>query len=133
MKTCKNQSCNKDISKMYHSKKYRSVKCNGKDSKKEYRRGVHLKGLQRLGLIKNLQEQVPFILQEKFIDSSGNLERGIKYISDYVYFDNDKESRTFGKDIIEDVKSPITKKNPDYIIKRKMLKLRYPQYIFKEF
>lgn len=119
--------------KSFKTSKYRSVKCNGKDSRKEYRRGVHLKELQRLGLIKNLREQVPFVLQEKFIDSSGNLERGIKYISDYVYFDNDKESKSFGKDIIEDVKSPITKKNPDYIIKRKMLKLRYPQYIFKEF
>ena len=119
--------------KSFKPSKYRSVKCNGKDSKKEYRRGVHLKELQRQGLIKNLREQVPFILQEKFIDSSGNLERGIKYISDYVYFDNEPESRTFGKDIIEDVKSPITKKKPDYIIKRKMLKLRYPQYIFKEF
>lgn len=113
--------------------KYRSVKCNGKDSKKEYRRGIHLKELQRLGLIKNLCEQVPFVLQEKFIDSAGVLERGIKYLADYVYFDNDPESRSFGKDIIEDVKSEITKKNPDYIIKRKMLKLRYPQYIFKEF
>lgn len=113
--------------------KYYSIKCNGKDSRKEYRRGVYLKELERLGLIKNLREQVPFILQEKFIDSAGNLERSIKYLADYVYFDNDEESRTFGKEIIEDVKSEITKKNLDYIIKRKMLKLRYPQYIFKEF
>jgi hypothetical protein len=119
--------------KSFKPSKYRSVKCNGKHSKKEYKRGVHLKEQQRLGFVKNLREQVPFVLQEKFIDSAGNLERGIKYLADYVYFDNDKESRTFGKDIIEDVKSPITKKNPDYIIKRKMLKLRYPQYIFKEF
>jgi len=113
--------------------KYRSIKCNGKDSKKEYSRGVQLHNLQKLGLINNLQEQVPFVLQEKFIDSSGNLERGIKYIADYCYLDTDKESKTFGRDIIEDVKSVMTKKNQDYIIKRKMLKLRYPQFIFREY
>lgn len=31
MKTCKNQSCNKDISKMYHSKKYCSDQCRDAD------------------------------------------------------------------------------------------------------
>lgn len=118
--------------------KYKSIKVsdkNGikKDSIKEYRRGVYLREQEKEWKICNLQEQVTFVLQEKFIDSSGKLERGIKYIADYVYFDNDPESRTCGKNIIEDVKSVITKKNKDYIIKRKLLKKRYPEYIFKEF
>lgn len=113
--------------------KYRSIKFNGKHSIKEHRRGIYLKELEKEGKILNLKEQVPFLLQDKFIDSNGNKERSIKIIIDYTYFDSDKGSKTYGKDIVEDVKSKITKEEKYYILKRKLFKKLYPQYIYKEF
>ena len=47
--------------------------------------------------------------------------------SDFVYFDIEK-----GSFVIEDVKSPFTKKLPAYIIKRKLVKFTYPEYLFLE-
>jgi antitoxin component YwqK of YwqJK toxin-antitoxin module len=43
------------------------------------------------------------------------------------YYDNEKKSF-----VIEDVKSSFTKKLPAYIIKRKLVKKFYPDYIFIE-
>lgn len=112
----------------YRSKKVRYFEKGEekvKDSIKEYRRGIYLKYLEKSGEISDLQEQVPFVLQEKRRDSAGKMERAIKLIADYVYRENDKI-------IVEDVKSKITKKNPAYVIKRKMFKARFPEFIFRE-
>jgi hypothetical protein len=113
----------------YRSKKVKYVE-NGqektKDSVKEYRRGFYLKELEREGKISNLQEQVPFLLQEKIVDEKRRVvERAIKIILDFTYDEN-------GEKIAEDVKSWITKRNPTYILKRKMFKKLYPQYVFRE-
>jgi hypothetical protein len=83
--------------------------------------------LEKAGEIVNLQEQVTFELLDTFKDSLGNTERGIKYIADFVYYDNKRKNL-----VIEDVKSAITKKLSTYIIKRKLVKVRYPEYIFIE-
>jgi hypothetical protein len=88
-------------------RKYFNKKTKGYDSKKEAKRA--------------------FELLASFKDSVGNTEKGIKYIADFVYYDNKRKNL-----VIEDVKSAITKKLSTYIIKRKLVKVRYPEYIFIE-
>ena len=108
-------------------RKYKNKKINGYDSKKEAKRAFELRILEKAGEIIDLQEQVTFELLDTFKDSLGNTERGIKYIADFVYYDNKRKNL-----VIEDVKSAITKKLSTYIIKRKLVKVRYPEYIFIE-
>lgn len=89
------------------------------DSQKEASRYCELNLLVRAGKISDLRRQVTFELVPKQPD-----ERAVKYIADFVYLDNNT-----GKTIIEDVKGYRTK---EYIIKRKILKHRYPYLTFKE-
>ena len=87
------------------------------DSLKEASRWQELCLLQHTGRIEGLERQVKFELVPK-----SNDERAIHYIADFVYKEN-------GDNIVEDVKGVKTK---EYIIKRKLLKWIYPNYIFRE-
>ena len=95
------------------------------DSKKECNRYIELSRLVSTGCISDLRLQVPFVLQETFKDNTGCTERSIKYLADFVY-------SKAGQVYVEDVKSPITRKEPTYIIKRKLFKYKYPEYTFIE-
>ena len=95
------------------------------DSKKECNRYIELSRLASTGCISDLRLQVPFVLQETFKDNTGRTERSIKYLADFVY-------SKAGQIYVEDVKSPITRKEPTYIIKRKLFKYKYPEYTFIE-
>ncbi len=100
------------MSSKFFSKK---VKVDGMcfDSKKEYQRWLELVELQKKGDINNLQRQVKFVLLPK---QEG--ERAVTYVADHVY--------VYGNIlVVEDVKSKITKKQPDYILKRKLFKFMY--------
>lgn len=88
------------------------------DSAKEARRYSELRLLERAGEIFELQMQVKFTLIPK---QEG--ERPVFYIADFVYTEKD------GTRIVEDVKGFRTK---EYIIKRKLFKLNYPGYMFRE-
>lgn len=101
--------------------KYRNIKTNGYDSKKEAKRGFELKLLERDGYISDLQEQVLILLQDKFKYNKKG-ERAINYIADFVYIKD-------GIKIIEDVKGF---KTDIYKIKRKMLLFKYPEIVFIE-
>lgn len=90
------------------------------DSKKEANRFFELDNMQKQGLIKNLECQKRFELVPKTKD-----ERAVFYVADFVYEEN-------GQKIAEDVKSQITKKNPTYILKRKLFKYKYTEYVFVE-
>ena len=83
------------------------------DSKKEARRAEELKTQERLGLISNLEMQKKFVLQPSF-KFLGKTIREISYLADFVYKEN-------GELVVEDVKSPITRKNPVYKLKKKMM------------
>ena len=85
------------------------------DSKKEMRRYSELILLEKAGEISDLKLQESFTLVPGFTDSSGNKQRPIRYVADFVYFNKD------GKLIIEDVKSPATRKNAVYRLKKKMM------------
>ena len=96
------------------------------DSKKEYKRYCELRLLERAGKISNIQKQVKFVLipaQREVIrlkngkEKPGKvIEREVAYYADFTYTDN-----ATGKLVVEDVKSNITRTNPTYTIKRKLL------------
>ena len=115
------------------------------DSKKEYKRELELKFLEKAGLIKNLQKQVTFELQEAFVDSFGKDEKGISYKADFVYHcletnrlicedikSNESKRTKIINGEIEQIKGFSTAFKADYIMKRKLFKKRYPQYFFFE-
>lgn len=83
------------------------------DSIKEKDRWVLLKYLEKTGKIHGLKRQKPFELIPK-----QNSERAVKYKADATYWEN-------GRFIVEDTKSHITRKKPEYIIKRKLMLWRY--------
>ena len=104
--------------------KYRNIKCNGYDSKREAGRASQLDLLEKAGIIFNLEKQVKFELQPKFRNKQGVAIRKIDYICDFVYFDTKKEYW-----VAEDSKGFRTK---DFILKSKMFQFKYPQYYFLE-
>ena len=90
------------------------------DSIKEKNRYFELAMLEKSGIIKNLERQKRFEVVPK---NEG--ERAVFYVADFVYMEREQK-------ICEDVKSPITRKNPTYIIKRKLFKYLYKDYEFRE-
>ena len=92
------------------------------DSQKEANRAFELGLLLKAGEIKNLERQKRFELIPKT-----ETERAVFYVADFCYL----EVRT-NKIVVEDVKSPATKKNKEYIIKRKLFKYLYKNYEFRE-
>ena len=90
------------------------------DSIAESKRYKELALLERAGEISELKLQRKYLLIPKQRD-----ERAVSYVADFYYIENNKE-------IVEDVKSKITAKKADYIIKRKLFKERYPEIEFRE-
>lgn len=105
--------------------KYRNVKCvyDGLkfDSKKEAQRYAELKLLEKCGAIQNLKTQVKFCIVPK----TEKNRRARFYIADFVYTEN-------GVNTIEDVKSPITRRNPVYSLKKALVLVNYAEYNFVE-
>lgn len=89
--------------------KYRNVRGNGYASRKEARRATELAIMQAAGEITDLEEQPRFELIPK---QQG--ERAAHYVADFQY-------RRDGQLIVEDVKSPCTRKLPVYALKRKLM------------
>ncbi|MGZ2748332.1 DUF1064 domain-containing protein [Burkholderia stagnalis] len=104
--------------------KYHNTKCehNGIkfDSEKERSRWFHLNQLQTAGLIRDLELQASFVLTDRMQRDDGTWERASRYVADFVYVDV-----STGKQVVEDVKSPVTRKNPTYIQKRKQMLDKY--------
>ena len=102
--------------------KNKKIEVNGRlfDSKKEARRFQHLSLLQQAGKIADLQLQVKFVLIPTQRIDGKVVERECAYIADFTYIDN-----ASGKMVVEDVKSPYLRKEPRYVIKRKLMLERY--------
>jgi len=89
-------------------------------SQKEAKRAAELELLVKAGEIRRLQRQTRFDLIPK---QEG--ERSVAYIADFAY----EERRATGPHgetycwirVVEDVKSPATRKKESYIIKRKLM------------
>ena len=91
--------------------KYKNIRTNGSDSRKEAQRKWELELAQRAGLIQELRFQVPFELIPKQMVDGKCVERSVKYIADFVYIKD-------GQLVVEDCKGFRT---PEYIIKRKLM------------
>lgn len=93
------------------------------DSKAEAKRYKELVLEEKAGHIKNLRLQPDFLLQDKF-KYRGKIQRALKYIADFEYFDVSK-----GVYVVEDVKGAETEA---FKIKRKLfLKLYGDKYDFE--
>jgi hypothetical protein len=90
-------------------RKYGNQPRAGYASSKEAKRAVELALLVKAGLITDLRRQTRWPL----IPAQDG-ERGIDYISDFDYYEK-------GVLVVEDVKSEITRRNREYIIKRKLM------------
>lgn len=91
------------------------------DSKKEHARWVELTLLQKAGEIDCLERQKKFVLRPGFTHK-GQKIRALTYFADFYYYDMTPDRRhSKGLDsrwVIEDVKSPITRKDKVYRIKK---------------
>lgn len=87
------------------------------DSKKEGKRYIDLKLLQRAGQIQDLQMQVSFELMAgvKF-ENEKRKKPAMKYIADFVYVDMET-----GLQVVEDVKSLATRKLAAYRQKKHLM------------
>lgn len=94
------------------------------DSKKEANRAMQLRYMEQAGQIQGLQEQVRFILQEEYVNNEGKKIRPISYLADFTYIQN-------GQKVIEDTKSPATRTQV-YLLKKKIVMYKYPEYKFIE-
>lgn len=105
---------------MYYgsTNKYKNRKITNKygtfDSKKEYERFLILQDMEKRGEITDLKRQVPFELIPSQRIQGKVVERAVTYKADYTYYKGNEY-------IVEDVKSAMTKKLPEYILKRKMM------------
>lgn len=91
------------------------------DSKKEAKRYIALKELEKKGNIEKLMLQPRFLLQEGF-RKNGKAYRKIEYVADFMYEQD-------GKLIIEDVKGI---KTDVYKLKQKLFEKRYQDLTIKE-
>ena len=89
------------------------------DSKKEASRYKQLKAMQDMGLISGLTLQEQFHLVDGIkIAGEAKKRPSVRYIADFVYLDK----RT-GEQVVEDVKSAITRKDKVYRLKKHLMKI----------
>jgi hypothetical protein len=89
------------------------------DSKKELKKYKEYKELEEKGEIKDLKRQVKYILIDKFT-LNGKTYRKTTYLADFTFI-----STKDGKLHVVDVKSPYTRKNPIYRLKKKIMAQKY--------
>jgi hypothetical protein len=90
--------------------KYGNVKTNGFDSKKEFARWQQLQNMLAAGAIYELDRQVKYRIEVNGVHVCD-------FIADFRY------KRTVdGREVVEDVKSAITRKNRAYRIKYKLMR-----------
>lgn len=103
--------------------KYRNVKTDGYDSRKEAKRAADLKLLEAAGEISGLREKVRFeLLPAQYAGVNGKrrcVERAVVYVADFTYYRRGSDRLT-----VEDVKSP-SSRTPQYVIKRKLMRYHY--------
>lgn len=88
------------------------------NSEKEYRRHQELKSMENAGEIWDLRREFPYELAGAVV-LAGRRKPAIRYYADFVYSAGAED----GKDVVvEDVKSPITRKNPVFRIKKHLMK-----------
>ena len=102
----------------YHNKKAISEDGEEFSSMKELKYYNMFKKEESEGLISNLQKQVKFELQPKFIINDKTI-RAINYIADFTFYDKD------GKYHVIDIKASKKFQAPEYKIKKKLFAYKY--------
>lgn len=92
------------------------------DSRKEADRYRELRMLEKAGIVSDLKLQQRF----EIVPKAGGNKRARFYIADFTYSED-------GKRICEDVKSPITRQNPVYTLKKALFLWQYPDWVFREY
>ena len=93
--------------------KYGNEKTDGYASKKEAKRAAELRLLEQQGRIRNLREQVKYVLFPRYLNPDGSVqERAASYMADFVYEDE------LGHQVVEDCKGFRTR---EYVLKRKAM------------
>lgn len=92
------------------------------DSQKEGQRYLDLRLMLRAGVIRDLELQKRFVLQDGYV-FQGRKVQPIAYIADFYYYDNEKKCY-----VVEDVKGFRTDM---YKIKKKMFEYRYKMPIIE--
>lgn len=113
----------------FSARKTECIQGHMHDSKVEAERCDILHIMQKHGMISELRSQVKFDLIPAMKYGNMPNEQGVRYVADFVYIES-------GVTVIEDVKSEETRKNPDYIIKRKLVKQKYctdGKTVFREY
>lgn len=88
------------------------------DSEREESRYVELSIMLKLGEIENLELQPCFVLADSvFFEEEGKHKKELRYFADFTYYCKKRK-----KQIIEDVKSEATAKNPVYRMKKHLMK-----------
>lgn len=85
------------------------------DSKKEAARYQELMEQLKNGEINDLRLQVNFTIVEGFTAPTGHRIKPIRYVADFTYYDSN------GEYVVEDVKSPATRKDKAYRLKNKLM------------
>jgi hypothetical protein len=84
------------------------------DSKKEAKRWRQLQLLELHGHITDLKRQVAFELAPRAVFKKSRASPAIRYVADFAYYEN-------GQYIVEDTKSPISRKLPVFRLKRHLM------------
>ena len=95
--------------------KYRNKPTDGYHSKREARRAAALRLMQEAGQIRDLREQVEFLLIPRQTRPDGTAERSCSYWADFVY---DEWTADGWRRVVEDVKGMRTR---EYVLKRKLM------------
>lgn len=96
-------------------------------SKKEAARYDELKLLKKAGVVREIELQPRFLLQEGYMDGlTGKWVKKMEYVADFrvTYADGSVE--------VEDVKASAKFKTKEYRIKNKLFRRKYPEIVFRE-
>jgi hypothetical protein len=97
--------------------KFRNRPVGGYHSRKEADVAAQLKLREKAGEIRELQEQVMFVLIPQQCNKEGHLlERAAKYHADFTFVDCADDSYH-----VVDVKSDATRNLPDWVLRRKLM------------
>ena len=101
------------------------------DSRKEANRYAELLMMEKAGIIKDLLRQVRFEIVPK-VKGNGETSRARFYVADFTYTQD-------GQKVIEDVKSPATRADKVYSLKKALMIWKYTEagglggdWIFRE-
>lgn len=98
----------------YRNRKVKTAAGDVFDSAREHGRYRVLQLMERAGEISGLRRQVSYQLIPSQRRADGVCERAVSYVADFVYEQG-------GITVVEDLKSPPTRKLPAYVLKRKLM------------